>query len=274
MVIIGTFAIIHRGYLEVLDKYPQADIFILSDELANQLYKLEIDLRKMPLEKVKNILSSLNRRVFTLDFNNIEDVKKAEQIILINDNVIEELKNRYLNAHPNLVIETGFYYHPAERIARAKEASVNVIKNYTEVDENYMKQAAILASESGCFWRQIGCLVVKDNKIVYSAYNQMLPNIDECYKIGCIRDDLKPGEKTAELCSTIHSEAKCIAQAARDGVSLKGASIYVTTFPCPMCAKLIATSGIKKCFYVEGWANFDGERVMQAAGVELIKIDI
>lgn len=274
MVIIGTFAIIHRGYLEILDKYPQADIFILSDDLANQLYKLEIDLRKMPIEKVKNLLASLNRHIYTLDLNNIENIKNSDQIVLINDDVINELKNRYLNNHPNLIVETGFYYHPTEKVAKAKEVGVNVIKNYSETDESYMKHAMILASESGCFWRQIGCLVLKDNKIIYSAYNQMQPNIDECYKIGCIRDDLKPGEKTAELCSVIHSEANCIAQAARDGVSLKGASIYVTTFPCPMCAKLIATSGIKKCFYNQGWANFDGERVMQAAGVELIKIDL
>ncbi|MBN1325830.1 hypothetical protein JW977_02515 [Candidatus Falkowbacteria bacterium] len=274
MIIIGTFAIIHRGYLEILDKYPQADIFILSDELANQLYKLEIDLRKMPLEKVKSLLTSLNRRIFTLDFNNIENIKNSNQIVLINDDVINELKNRYFNNHPNLIIETGFYYHPAEKVARAQNNSINILKNYTEIDERYMKQAIILAAESGCFWRQIACLVVKDGKILYQSYNRMLPNNDECYKIGCIRDNLKPGEKTAELCSATHSEANCIAQAARDGVSLKGTSIYVTTFPCPMCAKLIATSGITKCYYNQGWANFDGERVMKAAGVQLIKIDL
>lgn len=274
MVIIGTFAIIHRGYLEILDKYPQADIFILSDNLANQLYKLEIDLRKMPIDKVKNLFASLNRRVAVLDLNNIEQIKNIDQIILIEDDVTAELKNRYLQDHPNLIIETGFYYHPIEKVAKVKEAGVNVIKNYLEKDEQLMKQALILASESGCFWRQIASLIVKNDKIIYQAFNQMLPNNDECYKIGCIRDNLKPGEKTAELCSAVHSEASCIAQAARDGVSLQAASIYVTTFPCPMCAKLIALSGIKKCFYNQGWANFDGERILKSAGVELIKIDI
>lgn len=274
MVIIGTFAIIHRGYLEILDKYPQADIFVLSDELANSLYKLEIDLRKMPVAKVKDLFTALNRKVAVLDQNNIEQIKNADQIVLIEDDVTAELKKRYLQNHPNLITETGFYYHPTEKVAKAREAGVNVIKNYSEQDEQFMKQAIVLAYESACFWRQIGCLIVKEGKIIYQAYNQMLPNLDECYKIGCIRDNLQPGEKTAELCSVIHSEANCIAQAARDGVSLKNANLYVTTFPCPMCAKLIAVSGIKKCFYNQGWANFDGERVLKAAGVELIKIDI
>lgn len=274
MVIIGTFAIIHRGYLKILDKYPQADIFILSDDLAKELYKLEIDLRKMPVEKVKELLSSSKRDVQTLDSNKIEQIKNTDQIVLISDDVIDEFKKRYLANHPNIIIENGFFYHPAENVARAENNGVNILKNYSEQDALFMKQAIVLASESACFWRQIGCLIVKQGKIIFRAYNQMLPNVDECYKIGCIRDNLQPGEKTAELCSVVHSEANCIAQAAYDGVSLKGTDIYVTTFPCPMCAKLIAVSGIKKCFFNQGWANFDGERVLQAAGVELIKIDV
>lgn len=273
MVIIGTFAIIHRGYLDILDKYQDADIFILSDDLAQKLYKLEIDLRKMPLKKIIKLLSSLNRNIEILDENNIDQVKGHNQIILIEDDVIEALRKKYLAYHPNIIIENGFYYHAQENVQKAEEKSVDLIKNYKETDIQFMKRALILAAESGCFWRQIASIIVKNEKIIYQAYNEMLPNKDECYKLGCIRDNLEPGTKT-EHCSAIHSEASCIAQAAKDGFSLKGASIYVTTFPCPACAKLIAQSGIKKCFYNIGWANFDGERVMQAAGVEIIKIDL
>jgi len=272
MIIIGTFAIIHRGYLDILDKYKDAEIFILSDDLARELYKLEIDLRKMPIAKVKNLLSALNRNVNILSADNLQEIIKADQIVLIEDDVIAELRKKYLQNHPNLIIENGFYYHPADRVYKT-EKNVNLVKNYSKQEINLMKQAQILASESGCFWRQVASLIVKDGKVLYSAYNEMLPNKDECYKIGCIRDNLQPGTKT-EVCSAIHSEACCIALAAKEGVSLKGASIYVTVFPCPACAKLIAVSGLKKCFYNEGWANFDGERVMKAAGVEIIKIDL
>jgi dCMP deaminase len=273
MIIIGTFAIIHRGYLDILDKYKDADIFILSDDLARELYKLEIDLRKMPITKVKQLLESLNRQVNILDKNNLEEIKKTATIVIIDDDVTEELRKKHLTKHPDLIIENGFFYHPADSVYQT-ETSINLIKNYSEQDVQFLKQALVLAAESGCFWRQVAAIIVKNKEILYSAYNQMLPNKDECYKIGCIRDNLKPGEKTAELCSALHSEANCIAQAAKDGTSLEDASIYVTTFPCPMCAKLIAQAGIKKCFYNTGWANFDGERIMQAAGVEIIKIDL
>jgi len=273
MVIIGTFAIIHRGYLDILDKYKDADIFIISEDLAQKLYKLEIDLRKMPISQVQTLLAALGRKAYVLEENVINLIKNEKQIVLIDDDVTEELKTKYLPDHPNLIIENGFFYHPADQVLKSKN-NINFVKNYSEADIKFMKQAQILAAESGCFWRQVASLIVKDEKIIYSAFNEMLPNKDECYKIGCIRDNLKPGEKTAELCSAIHSEASCIAMAAKDGISLSGASIYATTFPCPMCAKLIAISGIKKCFYNTGWANFDGERVMKAANVEVIKIDL
>ena len=273
MVIIGTFAIIHIGYLDILDKYQDANIYIVSDQLAQKLYKLEIDLRKMPIAKVISLLSSLNRNIYTLTEDNIDEIKKYNQIILIEDNVIGEFKKKYLADHPNLIIENGFFYHPQENVFSTQEKNIDLLKNYDEKDVQLMKQALVLANESGCFWRQVASFIVKDDKILYQAYNQMLPNKDECYKIGCIRDDIEPGTQT-EYCSVIHAEANCIAQAARNGVSLKDTSIYVTVFPCPACAKLIATSGIKKCFYNTGWANFDGELVMKAAGLEIIKIDL
>jgi dCMP deaminase len=273
MVIIGSFAVIHRGYLEILDKYQDADIFILSDELAQELYKLEIDLRKMPINKTADLLTSLNRNVNILNKDNIDEVKKAEKIILIEDDTTTELKNKYLAYHPNIIIENGFFYHPHENVFSSQEKNIDLIKNYTEEDTQYMKQAIVLASESGCFWRQVASIIVKDNKVLYQSFNKMLPNNDECYKIGCIRDNIEPGVKT-ENCSAVHSEASVIAQAAKNGVSLKDASIYVTVFPCPACAKLIAISGLKKCYYNTGWSNFDGQRVMEAAGIEIIKIDL
>jgi dCMP deaminase len=101
----------------------------------------------------------------------------------------------------------------------------------------------------------------------------MMPASDECYKSGCIRDHIKPGEKL-DFCSAIHSEVNIIAMAARDGVSIKGATLYVTHFPCPRCAKVIAKSGIKKVVYHQGWSNFDGEEVMRLNNIELIKINV
>jgi dCMP deaminase len=75
-----------------------------------------------------------------------------------------------------------------------------------------------------------------------------------------------------ELSTAIHAEASLIAQAAREGISTKAAVLYVTDFPCPPCAKLIAGAGIAKLYFRTGYAVLDGEGVLAAAGVEVVQV--
>jgi dCMP deaminase len=75
-----------------------------------------------------------------------------------------------------------------------------------------------------------------------------------------------------ELSTATHAEARLIAQAAREGTSTKSAVMYVTDFPCPPCAKLIAAAGIAKLYFRTGYAVLDGEDVLAAAGVEVVQV--
>ena len=61
-----------------------------------------------------------------------------------------------------------------------------------------------------------------------------------------------------------------VAQAARAGRPLNGADLYVTTFPCPACARLIAESGLRRCYFTGPYSVLDGDKVLHAAGVELL----
>ncbi|GAA4241044.1 hypothetical protein GCM10022254_68330 [Actinomadura meridiana] len=72
----------------------------------------------------------------------------------------------------------------------------------------------------------------------------------------------------------IHAGASIISRAARKGVSLEGTDLYVTTFPCPACARLIAESGIARCFFTAPYSLLEGDEVLRTAGVELIWVDI
>lgn len=274
MKIIGTFTILHKGYLDILDKYPEADIYILNDELVKELTEHPKDIRKIHNDHLLALISALNKKVEILDKELLKQLKKSDDhIIVISDPITDKLIRDYLNDYNKLIIESGFLYHKTEDVYTEKRTEQATEANYTEQDIEIMKQAYKKANESGCWWRQVASVLVKDGQVLYTAHNEMLPNKDECYRIGCVRDNIKPGEKM-DFCSAVHSEVSVIGQAAQDGVALKGASIYVTTFPCPRCAKLIAKSGIQKVYYHQGWSNFDGERVLQGAGVELIKIDV
>jgi dCMP deaminase len=75
-----------------------------------------------------------------------------------------------------------------------------------------------------------------------------------------------------DLSTAIHAEAAVVASAAAAGIPLAGADLYTTTFPCPACARLIAEAGFARCFFAGGYSVLDGEQVLRAAGVALIRV--
>ena len=73
--------------------------------------------------------------------------------------------------------------------------------------------------------------------------------------------------------ATVHAEANAIIQAARNGVGISGADIYVTASPCWPCFKLIVNSGIKRIFYGEFYRDEKSINVAQHAGVMLVSLE-
>lgn len=272
-VIIWVFTILHKWYLDILEKYPNADIYLLDDLFIKNLSPLELDIRKIPTNKMVKILKSLNREVFILKEEDIKNLYNKD-IIIIWEILTEKLIEKYFKDYQNLTYESWFLYHDKTKVYTADTKVVESDEiNYTEEDINFMKLAYKQTLDSGCWWRQVGSVLVKEWKDIFVWCNTMLPNKDECYRIWCIRDHIKPWEKT-DLCSAIHSEAYLISRAAKEWISLKWASLYVTHYPCTLCAKYIANSWISKVYYNQWWSNFDWERVMKSAWINLIKINL
>ena len=158
-----------------------------------------------------------------------------------------------------------------DKVQEFKKEASDLSEEGLKEHQKFMNEALKEAEKSKCWWRQVGAVAVKDEKVIFRGFNRMLPTEDECYKIGCIRDSIEPG-KDPEICSVTHAEASIISLAANEGVSLKNTILYVTHFPCPACAKLVALAGFKKVVYSRGSSVFDGERVMASRGVDIVKI--
>lgn len=77
-----------------------------------------------------------------------------------------------------------------------------------------------------------------------------------------------------KVSTAVHAEALLIAEAAKQGISLDGAELLVTTFPCPVCAKQIAYSGVKKVYFIEGYSVLDGERILKDKKIKIEKINL
>ena len=114
-------------------------------------------------------------------------------------------------------------------------------------DEYFLSIAELVSKRSTCLRRSVGAVLVKDKRILATGYNGAPRDIEHCEEAGCIREKLKiPSGERHELCRGLHGEQNAFLQAALHGTSLKGASIYSTTQPCIICAKMIINAGIKE----------------------------
>lgn len=142
-------------------------------------------------------------------------------------------------------------------------------------DEYFMQIAEIVKTRSTCLRRQVGALIVKDNRIITTGYNGAPAGIKHCSDIGsCLRSEMKiPSGERHELCRALHAEQNAIIQAAKIGVSTDNATMYVTLQPCVICAKMTINAGIKRIVYKGDYPDELSLNMLNEAGVELIKME-
>ena len=147
--------------------------------------------------------------------------------------------------------------------------------------EYFMLIAKIVALRSGCHSRPTGAVIVKDKRILATGYNGPMPGAWHCTDKGskyCFRREKGiPDIDKYNFCRSTHAEANAIAQAAKLGISVDGASIYCTLAPCYVCLKLLASAGIKEIYYEYDYESRDFERdefwktAIKEAGIKVFK---
>ncbi|MBQ8137113.1 MAG: cytidine/deoxycytidylate deaminase family protein [Clostridia bacterium] len=142
-------------------------------------------------------------------------------------------------------------------------------------DHRFVKLTREIASWSSCFapGRQIGCVIVKDKRIMTTGYNGAPQCMKTCVEKGeCLRRKKNIASGTrAEICYAAHAEQNAIIQAAKLGISIDGATLYCTHQPCSMCAKMIINSGIKRVVYENGYPDEFSLEFFRETGVRLEK---
>lgn len=142
-------------------------------------------------------------------------------------------------------------------------------------DKRFMELTEQIATWSSCLRRQVGAIIVKDKRIMTTGYNGAPAGVQTCVERGkCLREELNiPSGTHAETCYAAHAEQNAIIQAAREGLSLKGCKLYCTHQPCVVCAKMIINAGIKEVIYKEGYPDEFSVKILNEAGVRLVRFD-
>lgn len=113
-------------------------------------------------------------------------------------------------------------------------------------DDYFSKIVQVTSERSPCSRLQVGCVLVKDNRIISQGYNGFLPG---CPHTSIIRDNHEQ--------ATVHAEQNALADCAKRGVSCLGSTAYVTHYPCIICARLLLASGIQTIKYIHDYKNDD-----------------
>ncbi len=137
------------------------------------------------------------------------------------------------------------------------------------IDEYFLKIASVVAERSTCQRHHVGAVAVKDKHILATGYNGAAAGLKDCLELGCLRDEMNIESGTRhEICRAIHAEQNVIVQAALHGVSLEGATIYVTHSPCILCAKMLVNARIKRFVTFGSYADNAFTNLFQEAGVK------
>jgi dCMP deaminase len=125
---------------------------------------------------------------------------------------------------------------------------INIHNDRIDWDDYFISNALLISCRSPCNRLHVGCILVKNNRIISSGYNGFLPGSNHISII------VTEGNHTHEQ-ATVHAECNAISDCANRGVSTHGAIAYITHYPCINCFKVLVASGIKEIKYLNDYKN-------------------
>lgn len=182
----------------------------------------------------------------------IKDCIEMAQFEIVNDSSIEEFFKKINILLPDIINAASFKRH--------------------SWDEYFMEIMRIVGSRGTCSRGRSGCVIVRDKRILTTGYVGSPPGLAHCDEVGhwfreYVHDD---GSVTKHCIRTVHAEANAIAQAAKMGISVEGATLYCKMEPCLDCTKLLISSGIKRIVCEKKYhAAKESEEMLEEAGVKL-----
>jgi dCMP deaminase len=269
--------VIHTGYEAFLEQHQDADeVLLLGTSFAEEFAVLRKEIRALAPERAATYLRwAGDRQVRIIERDQLPEAVIADVLVVPDEQLMRDLVDKHeLNNERQVVFDRTFLRwdrawstaidRPAEFDGTVSTDQLSIEMAWLTVEE---------AQRSSDWWRQVGAVAVREGQVIDKAHNEHKPSEYSPYLNGDPRNDFSRGLR-ADLSTALHAEAAIVARAARDGRSLAGAEIYVSTFPCPACARLIAEAGFKRCYFVGQYAVLDGDAILRAAGVELIWVDV
>lgn len=272
-IILAYVPVVHEGYIGLFHSHINDGTvaYVMGEDLISELDYSRKEIRAIAPHQAAACLGSLlpSMHIGVMDAEDLTRLSDMISIVFMPDEDISRVIAKKYFSGKDVRFEKVFLRWDRDYTLKENEIQPDRIVERNEFVQEVMSLAYQESQRSSDWWRQIGAIAVVDGEVDLIAHNRHLPSPHSPYIFGDPRNTLKKGIHI-ELSTAIHAEAAIIAEAARMGRPLYGASLFVTTFPCPPCAKLIACSGIKKLYFREGYSMLDALEILKSHGVEII----
>ncbi len=144
-------------------------------------------------------------------------------------------------------------------------------KGRTSWDDYFLEIADVVSHRATCDRGRSGCVIVKDKRILVTGYVGSPSGLSHCSDAGHLFEEKTMDNRSSKHCiRTVHAEQNAICQAAKNGISIEGTTLYTRMTPCRTCAMLLINCGIKRVVcerkYHRGSAS---ERLFKEVGIGL-----
>ena len=266
--VVAYIPVLHEGYRRFLHAHARdKPLYLIGPELHADQRPLAKDIRALSADEIAPAIAAWGIEVHVLDQASAQALAARDpQLTLPAEDVSYEVVERHF-PRCAVLYDSVFLRWDKPRVVTLAPPRPDRV-----VDANDLRALAEAEAERSIdWWRQVGAAIRFADGTVVATHNEHHPHPQSHYVVGDPRSNFFKGVHL-ELSTAMHAEARLIAAAAREGRSTAGAELYVTDFPCPPCAKLIAGAGIARLRYRTGYAVLDGQDVLGAAGVEIVLV--
>ncbi len=276
---IAYIPVLHKGYFEFIRELEMRGaevLYLIGDDILESHESLDYihrkdRLRAVPVESMIEALAPLTKlSVVVLDADAVRLLAESKATIITpREDIGRYIVDTYFGGHQINYIDIFLRRHTGN-IGTDKEPESETIE-LSDFQKNVVARMVVESTKSADWWRHVGAVLIKDGEVISIAHNEHMPEAQLPNIIGDSRALFHKGDHINYVTSA-HAEVGVIADAARSGVSTEGSELFVTDFPCPYCARLVAKSGIKKVYFMRGYAVLDGDDFFEEMGIEVVRI--
>lgn len=263
--------VLHAGHVDFFARNGDIDgVLLVGRGFAQEFRTVEKEIRAVsPALAVELVRAATGLSARVVEPSDIVDAIGNDDLVIPDDELLRAIVDGYgLAAGREIRWDSTFLRWDRAWSRPQPVDGVEPMAVVPDAVRASMRRAVELAERSSDWWRQVGAVVRLPDGTTLEAWNRHHPTEHAPYIDGDPRNEHSRGERT-DLSTAMHAEASLVAQAAREGLSLRGAEIYVTTFPCPTCARLIGEAGVSVCYFDTPYSELAGDRILRSFGVEL-----